>query len=96
MKLSDEDKNTLKLARAFEATRRTEGWHYLKQILESRKQSHTNSIMSGTTDLAGVLAGERDKGAVVGLTFAIQCMEVTCSEAEAIRKQRGEDPDATD
>lgn len=92
--LDEDQKNTLKLARAFEPMLRSEGWHYYSQLVEAHRQSHTNAVMAATKDIAGILAGERDKGAVVALALALNLPKVIASEASEIRKSMGEDPNA--
>lgn len=93
MKLTEDEKGTLKLARAFEPLRKSEGWHYLKQILEARRDSHMKAVMSPNLDERTAYAAERDKGAYAALMFVLSLLDITCEEAEKIRKDRGEDPD---
>ena len=92
-KLDEEQKNTLKLARSFEPMLRSEGWHYYQQLVEAHAKSHTSAVMAATNDIAGVLAGERDKGAVVALALALNLPKVITEEAAKLRKSLGEDFD---
>jgi hypothetical protein len=93
VKLDEDQKNTLKLARAFEPMLRSEGWHYYSQLVLAHKEQHANAVMAATKDISGVLAGERDKGAYVALNFALNLPKVLAEEAAQIRKNMGEDPD---
>ncbi len=93
MKLDEDQKNTLKLARAFEPMLRSEGWHYYSQLVEAHRDSHTKAVMSATSDMAGAFAGERDKGAVVALALALNLPKVITEEAAKLRKSLGEDFD---
>lgn len=94
MKLEEEDKNILKLGRAFEAMKRTEGWHYYRQLLQAHHDTHTKAILTPNNDITSIFAGERSKGAVVGLQLALNLLDTICTQAEEIRKRIGEDPDA--
>jgi len=93
LKLDEDQKNTLKLARAFEPMLRSEGWHYYSELVKAHRDSHTNAVMTATKDIAGVLAGERDKGAVVALALALNLPKVIADEAQKLRKSLGEDFD---
>lgn len=93
MKLDDEQKNTLKLARAFEPMLRSEGWHYYSELVKAHQQSHMNSVMSATKNIEGVFGGERDKGAYVALNLALNLPKVITDQAAELRKKMGEDPD---
>jgi hypothetical protein len=94
LRLDDDQKNTLKLARAFEPMLRSEGWHYYSQLVEAHRTAHTKAVMSATVSIEGVLTGERDKGAATALALALNLPKVIAEEAAQIRKNMGEDPNA--
>ena len=95
-KLTEEDKGVLKMARAMEPFLRSEGWHYYTQVMEAHKKQHLGAILAATADLKGVLAGERDKGALVALNLASDWPKTLIEQAAQIRKEVGEDPDGED
>lgn len=92
-KLDEDQKNVLKLARAFEPMVRSEGWHFYMQIVEGHLKAHMEGIISPTVDIAGVLQGERDKGAVVGLRLVKNIVSSVIEQAAEIRKDIGDNPD---
>jgi len=93
-KMTEEDKGVLKMARAIEPLLRSEGWHYYMQVVGAHKDQHLRAILSATADISGVLAGERDKGALVALNLALDWPKTLIEQAVQIRKELGEDPDA--
>lgn len=89
-KLSDDEKEDLRLARALEPMRRSEGWALYSKLLKTHKETHLRSILGPITSIETVLAGEREKGTVVGIDLALNLIETICSEAEKIRKVAGD------
>lgn len=92
--LTDADKEDLKLARALEPMLRSEGWSVYSKLLEKIRDQHMQSILSATTGIESVLAGEREKGTVVGINLALNLGKTILDTAEQIKKNLGEDPDA--
>lgn len=90
-KLAPDEIEKIKLARALEPLRRLEAWRIYKDLLLAHKENHIKAIMSGTADVAGVLKGERDKGAVVALNLATGLLDILCKEAEDLTKGREDD-----
>lgn len=72
---------------------RSEGWHFYQQLVEAHRATHTNAVMAATKDISSILAGERDKGAVVALNLALNLPKNICEQAAEIRQKLGEDFD---
>lgn len=89
-KLTEDEKEDLKLARALEPMRRSEGWSVYKKLLEAHKNTHMQSILGPITSVETALAGEREKGTVVGIALALNLIDTVCGEAEKIRKVAGD------
>ena len=89
--LTQDEKEDLKLARALEPMRRTEGWQLYAQILVKHRETHMRSILGPITSIESALAGEREKGTVVGIELALNLVNTICDEAEKIRKAVGDD-----
>lgn len=92
--LNEDEKGTLRMGEAFNLMLKSPGWNYFQQILRTRLEVHTNSVMSQTTGIAEVFASERDKGAVMALRMTLNIPLTVIKDAEEIRKILGEDPDA--
>jgi hypothetical protein len=93
-KLAPGDIEDIKLARVIEPLRRSEAWRVYSELLKVHKEQHLKNVMTGTVDVAGVLKGERDKGAVVGIDLCLNLLETICTQAESLTK--GHDDDASD
>jgi hypothetical protein len=91
-RLTPEEIQDIKLARAIEPLRRSEAFRIYCDLLRGHREEHVRGIVAATTDIAGVLQGERGKGAIVFADLALNLVEHICKNADDLTKD-SEDAD---